>query len=1227
MTLTPDTTPSDRSSQLSPNTPGPSTQWPAPRAPLPPHRLAKLANALGISAPVPHSHIYNLSPNSPHSVPNSSAASSFPDLVRRSPTPSATSAQTHTPSSSSYSRYLLHVLPPEHLPHEFTDYDDLSLAPPSASGYHTQFRRGVMVPVYPTLQTQMGAIAREYALPSTLGMVLYLVTSTPGADDEPGPRISEDIWKHIWTRVLRAEKEELTPSGPRPLGLGFSVPGQSSPGLLQDIAANGHQLKSIIPSPVRADTSQSVTPSPSTPSNSAYSSQSELETPESASSVAASGDLDAGALTLPGLSSPSLIPILAKVEFDIDRRKAGWYDRWVRSRKVQHAKRAESRAEMRSRSRMGSQSEVGDGVEEESQAGSRRAPIDLELLGRINADGSSVPSFLLTRDKQAEDVGADEDAVVEADYEQLADSPVEEAEEDVTSGNGDPLADVFGTDAETWAEVHAESQVQRASLRNSNPNAVDLALDAAALSSLPDDLEEDDEGDESDAEGEVTQLLNAMNRPSLSLDIPSSLPSDFDPSTATAETIKRHVPPPLKLDTTESLAPPQASPNPDEDLPYLGLPTPSDAGDVMSREEAPIEIDVEMDDLFKNSKSPQEEKREGAIFDDLNLGLDPSLDDFDLNDPYDRRRSQYIMSAQLDEIEKTLAQLSPRLLHAEIAADDSPLASASSFSSFPPERAASASPRPPPQRTSTQSSTGGVPSWPAVPYSKLNSSQRDEDAPPSPPKFAFNGITTEAPKSFQQRNPTEGVSSESLARKRALEEEHGLYPALTTGVPHGSFSDESPIIPLSPDPFGRFPSQGEADYMEDTRQSQVSLDTEQQQLQANRGSTLTVSSERERPVSQTPSSRFSIDSVTSEEANQQRIQKTSSSLMSVKSISRLWRKSGTKGSISNPPLPTESGRSSPNTLAPPPAQAPPPQPAQSGRRRSKSVSKQAPAPLLPPSPAPPSPMPPPQSAPIPTALQVPQSRPVYRQLHFNQDSPYPVHPIGRSPPAPSPRELSPPVSAVPLNPSPQPSSRPPSISGPDRSSGARKSILKSWRSSTGLHGSKSSISRPPSSSGTPRSSNEQSSETTRKRRPSVLDIATSVMRNSMASSTTLNGSISEIPPSPAIPEQFASQMSSSRSGSRQSLATLNSVDHKGRPSVSSSSASSPPRVRSPLTAASPPRSGNGYALRKSIDSGESRPSLDVSQFEMVSPKKDAYMLESTLSYPYHSLDHSMTSHE
>jgi hypothetical protein len=68
------------------------------------------------------------------------------------------------------------------------------------------------------------------------------------------------------------------------------------------------------------------------------------------------------------LDSPSIIPILTRVEFDIDRRKAGWYEPWLRSRRMNQLKR----------------SECGRG---KSSSDEKAAPIQLKLAGRIGARG------------------------------------------------------------------------------------------------------------------------------------------------------------------------------------------------------------------------------------------------------------------------------------------------------------------------------------------------------------------------------------------------------------------------------------------------------------------------------------------------------------------------------------------------------------------------------------------------------------------------------------------------------------------------------------------------------------------------------------------------------------------------------------------------------------------------------------------------------------------------
>ncbi|KAF9029990.1 hypothetical protein BDZ89DRAFT_1064958 [Hymenopellis radicata] len=208
-----------------------SGPWSSPQTPLSPHRLAKIANALGVPTPVP-----------------------------------ASPARTPPPTSS----YLVHVVPPLILPHLNSSLTSPPL--PTASGYHAHFRRGTLLPVHATLQLQLAAIAREYALPSTSGLTLYLVQ-----DDDPGPRISEDIWRHLWARVW---KVEFAPEAPQKLPtLTLSTPKSERVPSMSVISS----------SPERAN-----------------------------------------------------VPIVAKVEFDIDARAAAWFNPWITSRNLNYNKRLDS---------------------------------------------------------------------------------------------------------------------------------------------------------------------------------------------------------------------------------------------------------------------------------------------------------------------------------------------------------------------------------------------------------------------------------------------------------------------------------------------------------------------------------------------------------------------------------------------------------------------------------------------------------------------------------------------------------------------------------------------------------------------------------------------------------------------------------------------------------------------------------------------------------------------
>ena len=516
--------------------------WPRPRSPIPPHRLAKLVNALGISAPVPPR-----SPIDPAPPPS-------PD-ARRSPVPSLASTSNPAPS-----KFLLHVVPPLHIPHESGASETFHLTPPpsSASGYHTQFQRGTLVPLLPTLQGQLWAIAKEYALPSTVGMFLYLVSSAPSPNsdttsdttstmpDEPGPRLSDDIWRHLWTRVTKFESESYSRGITPNIGLGFSYGGPPSPlfpqpsNTLRPLLSSKHVAPQSFPLPL-TPTGSTASSNPPTQATFSESSQSEVDTPDSS----LPSDSRAATLDLPGLTSPSIIPILAKVEFDIDKRKAAWYGPWIRSRKLNHQKR-----ENRSRTATESgTSPTADGPSQGQDQGDalKVAPLPLKLVDR-----QAIPRFLLS-------VGDEGDDGRDPDSPRLSESP--------------PNLD--------------------------DPDPVGVEL------SEPAEIEGDSANDND--EKEVQGSSESQERPRLSLNIPSSppiatvLPTVPAAGVGTANTYKRAAPPPLTLmpySFTVSGSP-EPSPLPSSSstgLAYLrdGVSTPSDNGD----------------------------KRTGTVFDELDLGLD-----------------------------------------------------------------------------------------------------------------------------------------------------------------------------------------------------------------------------------------------------------------------------------------------------------------------------------------------------------------------------------------------------------------------------------------------------------------------------------------------------------------------------------------------------------------------------------------------------------------------------
>ncbi|KIY46297.1 hypothetical protein FISHEDRAFT_60427 [Fistulina hepatica ATCC 64428] len=841
-----------------------SPSWPPPKSPLSPGRLAKLSNALGVAAPLPAGHRSRIRHGAGYS-----------GLHHQSPTPS--------PSASSFvgspntSRFLLHVVPPHRFAYEVDKAgNELTVPSSSASGYHGQFQRGILVPVYSTFQAQLAAIAKEYALPSSSGLVLYLASDglSPHEEGEPGPRLSEETWRHIWTRVIQAEDEAvpLRSTMPSVYGLGISTEARSTPYLpLQDSATSLRLLTARSQSSLglpSANSQQSmaypITPSPSTPSSinlehkpvAAVRSSSDPQPGEAerpADDTIFARAQSVASLNLPGLHSPSLIPILAKVEFDIDRRKAPWYDPWIRSRRRNHAKR-ERASESTAVGRSTDTDEVGESCDAPAVASADRQPlIHLKLTSRAQTE--SPLSFLHIR------------------------------------------ADGRPTSSLDWSDEDEESAARVVSSQWLGKRVMSVGVQATEERQRHSGAT-DDEGTAVNGSLEAEDVNDFVNHMQSGMQRDGSL--------------RKKVPPPLVLQSWPSQGKLQRVPSNSSDQ------------------------DASLAYAQQNYA-----RREGTVFDDdIDLGLDPS-EDFGDGDRYDdHRRSQLLMSAKLDEIEKreqTLQQLSPRRLKSDGGMEGlSRSPGASSLTPPTPHgvpvspggRAADdgflSSPRLPQHSDPDLSSLLGrndesdascptAQAWPAVPFSTLKQAAHKipmESSMPLTPRLAVNGASTSASSpnhylSQQMESSSRDLSSESQRRRREYEDSQHVQRTTDRAV-------EGSIIPLSPDPFARFPSADSSArssaYWENgtPRVSPTPLET--------------VSED----VTEVSASRFSADSILEGSQGKNKSSSRTSihggkqannrmTIMSVKSIKKLWRKSN-KGSVSvaNPAPPLRSSTTTPS---------------------------------------------------------------------------------------------------------------------------------------------------------------------------------------------------------------------------------------------------------------------------------------------------------------------------
>lgn len=177
----------DGISLMSPTQPGFQRAYAPPRKPLSPQHLGRIAQSFGI-----------VTPTLPEGARTSSSSSA--KAYSRSPTQQSNhTRRTHTPAPS-LSQQVVAVVPPVSLMPRDTESD-----PAAEKDREKKWRRGRLLPLQPTLGSMLVVIAREFGLPSTTGLSVYLgpnggayAESASGTADEGGPLVTQETWTTLF---------------------------------------------------------------------------------------------------------------------------------------------------------------------------------------------------------------------------------------------------------------------------------------------------------------------------------------------------------------------------------------------------------------------------------------------------------------------------------------------------------------------------------------------------------------------------------------------------------------------------------------------------------------------------------------------------------------------------------------------------------------------------------------------------------------------------------------------------------------------------------------------------------------------------------------------------------------------------------------------------------------------------------------------------------------------
>ncbi|GAK68029.1 uncharacterized protein PAN0_033c6259 [Moesziomyces antarcticus] len=222
--------------------------------------------------------------------------------------------------------YFVTAIPPE----------DFPTSSESTNAERNRLQRGSLLPLYPTLGGQLWAISREFALPSVGGLLLFLADDGQG---NRGPRIGDAAWQALWSRYFADDDLSSTSAAHKPPP-NFAHSRRSS-----DAAADSFAHPSSSSSAHAADLSRSTVgeASSSRPTIPYYRPSPRVDAlgfgrrdahTDWSPSVRSAAAFSAGhhqANPPPPPPFPSL-PIVARIEWQVDTAKAPWWPSWIASR-------------------------------------------------------------------------------------------------------------------------------------------------------------------------------------------------------------------------------------------------------------------------------------------------------------------------------------------------------------------------------------------------------------------------------------------------------------------------------------------------------------------------------------------------------------------------------------------------------------------------------------------------------------------------------------------------------------------------------------------------------------------------------------------------------------------------------------------------------------------------------------------------------------------------------